>query len=65
MSVDSLIKMFEQYGWPGVLAVVCILIVYYLLDLIWLVKVKKINNYHKNIKNYFFIIKMLKQFAII
>ena len=32
MSVDSLIKMFEQYGWPGVLAVVCILIVYYFIS---------------------------------
>lgn len=32
MSIESLIKLFEQYGWPGVLAIVCILIVYYFVS---------------------------------
>ena len=31
MSLESLIKLFEQYGWPGVLAIVAILIVYYFI----------------------------------
>ncbi len=29
MSIESLIKMFETYGWPGMVAVIVILIVYY------------------------------------
>lgn len=31
MSIDSLLKLFEQYGWPGMLAVVCLLIIYYFI----------------------------------
>ena len=32
MSIESLISMFEQYGWPGIIAIVCILIVYYFIS---------------------------------
>lgn len=32
MSIDSLFKLFEQYGWPGVVAVVCILVIYYFVN---------------------------------
>lgn len=32
MSLESLIKLFEQYGWPGILAIVAILIIYYFVS---------------------------------
>lgn len=32
MSIESLLKLFEQYGWPGVIAIIAILIVYYFIS---------------------------------
>jgi hypothetical protein len=32
MSIESLIKLFEQYGWPGVVAIIAILVVYYFVS---------------------------------
>lgn len=32
MSIESLIKLFEQYGWPGVVAIIAILVVYYFIS---------------------------------
>lgn len=32
MSIESLLKLFEQYGWPGIVAIIAILIVYYFIS---------------------------------
>lgn len=32
MSLESLIKLFEDYGWPGVIAIVVILVLYYFIS---------------------------------
>lgn len=48
MSIESLLKLFEQYGWPGVMAIICILVVYYMIS-----KKEKKNNdiINKNFNN--------------
>lgn len=32
MSLDSLIKLFENYGWPGIVAIILILVLYYFIS---------------------------------
>lgn len=32
MSLETFFKLFDQYGWPGILAIVCILVIYYFIS---------------------------------